>query len=109
MDYIKLLADRTHGMETSAIREILKVVNQPGMISLAGGIPAPESFDIEVLDKLHREITLKYGAELLSKGKLGKQTACMGSKRLADLYGLEIVDSNLQDDPSNTTNFLLVR
>ena len=47
-------------------------------------------------------------AEYLRDGKWGNGTAVMGSKKLAEIYNLEIVDSNLQDDPSNTTNFLLV-
>lgn len=48
-------------------------------------------------------------AELLVSGKLGHNTAVMGPKRVSDIYGLEILDSNLQDDPRNTTNFLLVK
>jgi len=43
MDFKNLLAQRTGKMGASAIREILKVVSQPGMLSLAGGIPAPEN------------------------------------------------------------------
>jgi len=42
-----LLSQRTESMRGNAIRDILKVVSQPGMISLAGGIPAPESFPLE--------------------------------------------------------------
>jgi len=48
-------------------------------------------------------------AELLSSGKLGGGVAVMGSKRLADIYDLKILDANLQDDPHNTTNFVLVK
>jgi 2-aminoadipate transaminase len=33
------LAARTAAMNVSAIREILKVVSRPGVVSLAGGIP----------------------------------------------------------------------
>ncbi len=46
MGFDNLLADRTRAMDVNVIREILKVVSQPGMVSLAGGIPAPESFPI---------------------------------------------------------------
>lgn len=62
MDYKHLLADRTQRMSASAIREILKVVSQPGMISLAGGIPAPESFPMEIIDQLTRTVLKKYGS-----------------------------------------------
>ena len=38
-------------MGANVIREILKVVSQPGMVSLAGGIPAPESFPMEIINQ----------------------------------------------------------
>ena len=31
----------------SPVRELLKVIKQPGMISFAGGMPAPEVFPID--------------------------------------------------------------
>jgi 2-aminoadipate transaminase len=37
-------ARRTERVQGSLIREILKVTQRPGMISLAGGLPAPQSF-----------------------------------------------------------------
>ena len=47
MNFEPLLADRTNQMGASAIREILKVVSRPGMVSLAGGIPASQSFPMD--------------------------------------------------------------
>jgi len=44
MDYEILLAERTEKMGTNAIREILKIASQPGMVSLTGGVWSPESF-----------------------------------------------------------------
>jgi 2-aminoadipate transaminase len=38
---------RTHSMSSSAIRELLKLTQQPDIISFAGGLPAPELFPIE--------------------------------------------------------------
>src|SRR5437016_2813707 len=35
---------RTKGITSSAIRELLKITQKPGMISFAGGLPAPEVF-----------------------------------------------------------------
>jgi 2-aminoadipate transaminase len=43
------LARRTQRMNSSAIREILKVTERPGVLSLAGGLPAPESFPVEAI------------------------------------------------------------
>lgn len=50
-------------MGASAIREILKVVQQPGMISLAGGIPAPESFPLDLIRELTDKVLRTYGGD----------------------------------------------
>ncbi len=56
------LAARTAQMNVSAIREILKVVARPGIISLAGGIPSPESFPMESMGHLISNVFDKYGS-----------------------------------------------
>jgi 2-aminoadipate transaminase len=43
------LARRAERLEPSVIREILKITDKPGIISLAGGLPAPESFPVEAM------------------------------------------------------------
>lgn len=43
------LARRAAQMNPSAIREILKLTERPGVVSLAGGLPAPEGFPVEAL------------------------------------------------------------
>ena len=65
MEFERLLADRTEKMGVNAIREILKVVSQPGMISLAGGIPAPESFPIDIIRELTSIVFDKYSSKAL--------------------------------------------
>ncbi len=45
------LARRAERLEPSVIREILKVTERPGILSLAGGLPAPESFPVSALRK----------------------------------------------------------
>jgi len=62
MEYDGLFAERTMGIGTSAIREILKVVSKPGMVSLAGGIPAPSSFPIEIIKDLTQQVFETYGS-----------------------------------------------
>ena len=59
------LAHRTRNMGASAIREILKVVSRPGMISLAGGIPAPESFPMDILQDIIDTVMSTYGSRAL--------------------------------------------
>jgi len=65
MSFEQLLAQRTAAMNASAVREILKVVAQPGMVSLAGGIPAPESFPLDIMRKLTAQVLAEYGAQAL--------------------------------------------
>ena len=43
------LARRAAAMNPSAIREILKLAERPGMISFAGGLPAPATFPVEAM------------------------------------------------------------
>ncbi|MBC7445519.1 MAG: PLP-dependent aminotransferase family protein, partial [Polaromonas sp.] len=40
-------ADRLKNVETSAIRELFKLLGKPGIISFAGGFPDPAMFDVE--------------------------------------------------------------
>lgn len=47
-------------------------------------------------------------AKYLSQKKLPKHIATMGSKILAKLYGLQIIEDNLQDAKENYTSFLQV-
>jgi 2-aminoadipate transaminase len=68
MAFDRLLADRTGKMGVNIIREILKVVSQPGMVSLAGGIPAPESFPLEIIQNLTEMVVHKYGSEAFQYG-----------------------------------------
>ncbi|HEY3635120.1 MAG TPA: PLP-dependent aminotransferase family protein [Caldimonas sp.] len=43
------LAARTARMNPSAIREILKLTERPGILSLAGGLPSAETFPVEAV------------------------------------------------------------
>lgn len=47
-------------------------------------------------------------AELLGRGELPRSTATMGSKVLAEIHNLRIVEENLQDLAENFTSFLFV-
>lgn len=65
MNFEDRLATRTHRMTASAVREILKVASSPGVISLAGGLPAAESFPLELMEELTGSVLAKYGAKAL--------------------------------------------
>jgi 2-aminoadipate transaminase len=55
-------------MKRSVIREILKHLQKPGMISFAGGLPAPETFPVDDLKKVVIEILEKNGPDSLQYG-----------------------------------------
>jgi DNA-binding transcriptional MocR family regulator len=49
-------ASRVAGLQSSAIREILRVVNHPDVMSFAGGLPAPELFPRELIAAITGEL-----------------------------------------------------
>lgn len=59
---------RTKRIRSSEIRELLKITDQPGIISFAGGLPSPEAFPLQRFkDACHKVLTeqadhaLQYG------------------------------------------------
>ncbi|MDH4156485.1 MAG: PLP-dependent aminotransferase family protein [candidate division Zixibacteria bacterium] len=55
------IASHVLGLETSIIREILKISSQPGVISFAGGLPAPEMFPLDDMLEALGVVFKKYG------------------------------------------------
>ncbi len=58
-------AQRMKGMQSSAVREILKVTSQPDMISFAGGMPAPELFPLNEVEEACVKLLREQGARAL--------------------------------------------
>ena len=64
-----LLSQTTRSMGVSFIREMIKATKGiEGMISLAGGLPSPDSFPKEQLAALFREVIEKEGSDVLQYG-----------------------------------------
>ena len=59
------LAARTAKMNSSAIREILKLTDRPGIISMAGGLPSPASFPISAFTQACNTVMERDGAAAL--------------------------------------------
>jgi len=64
----QFLSNSGKSMKRSAIREILKHLQKPGMISFAGGLPAPETFPVNDLKEIVNEILEKDGPDSLQYG-----------------------------------------
>lgn len=83
-------ADRMEGMKGSAIRELLKLTEQPDIISFAGGLPAPELFPIEEMKQVCMKVldqdgraSLQYSATdgyLPLREKIAKRSIKLGFK-----------------------------
>ncbi|MBU4424171.1 MAG: PLP-dependent aminotransferase family protein [Gammaproteobacteria bacterium] len=59
------LAARAAKMNPSAIREILKLTDKPGIISLAGGLPSPKAFPLEEFTAACNTVMARDGAAAL--------------------------------------------
>lgn len=106
------LSQRAHQMNPSVIRDILKVTERPGIISLAGGLPSPLTFPVEAVASACAEVLGADGAGALqyasSEGlpALREQVAAMlpwpvnpdqvlvttGSQQGLDLLGKVLID-----------------
>ncbi|QKO21675.1 PLP-dependent aminotransferase family protein [Rhodoferax sp. BAB1] len=108
-------ADRLNNVETSAIRELFKLLGKPGIISFAGGFPDSAMFDVDGIREASMKAlseepgaALQYGAtegynplrEQLAAfmGSKGVQVAAdglivtTGSQQALDLIGKTLVD-----------------
>ncbi|MDP3357255.1 MAG: aminotransferase class I/II-fold pyridoxal phosphate-dependent enzyme, partial [Polaromonas sp.] len=58
-------ADRLNNVETSAIRELFKLLGKPGIISFAGGFPDSAMFDVEgIKEAANKALAEEPGAAL---------------------------------------------
>ncbi|HEX9933747.1 MAG TPA: aminotransferase, partial [bacterium] len=55
-------------MKRSVIRELLKLTRRPDIISFAGGLPSPETFPIQEIAELSKDLILKEGHWALQYG-----------------------------------------
>lgn len=61
-------AQRTLGIKSSAIRELLKVTQRPEIISFGGGLPAPDVFPVQRFEEACRKVLAEHGAMALQYG-----------------------------------------
>lgn len=64
----QFFSERVKPLRGSAIRETFKVLATPGMISFAGGAPAPEMFPTKELAEIAEQILSKNGVKALQYG-----------------------------------------
>jgi 2-aminoadipate transaminase len=67
-DTARLFSVAANQLRASEIRELLKLLNRPGMISFAGGLPNPEAFPTQELEGVLHKVVKDFGAEALQYG-----------------------------------------
>jgi len=96
-DVLYSFSRSSRSLKGSAVRELLRYALQPGVISLAGGLPQARLFDVEgiraatdaVFDDIARP-ALQYGATE-GQGSLQLAIAALGRKRGIDVHPSTIV------------------
>ena len=68
MDVERLYSDRAGKMRKSVIRELLKVTQDPEIISFAGGLPNPKSFPIDEIQGVIKTVLKEHGKTALQYG-----------------------------------------
>jgi len=87
---------RTRRIQSSMVRELLKLTEKPDMISFAGGLPAPEVFPVEEFQAASHRVLTQYGSQALQYSttegylKLRKMIA-----RHAARYGILVQPENI--------------
>jgi len=89
-------AQRTQRMASSAIRELLKLTEEPDIISFAGGLPAPEVFPLEAFQEASQRVLKDFGPLALqystTEGYLPLREQIV---RHSSRFGIEITPDNV--------------
>ena len=88
------LARRAERMNPSVIREILKITERPGIISLAGGLPSPDTFPIESMREASARVLSHAPREAL------QYAASEGYGPLREWVAAQMADKGVRVDAS---------
>jgi 2-aminoadipate transaminase len=90
-------AQRTQNMGGSAIRELLKLTQDPSLISFAGGLPAPEVFPVDEFRDACDVVLSEVGSQAL---QYSTTEGCMPLREMiarhSSRYGIEVEVENIQ-------------
>lgn len=68
INYDQFFSTNAKNMKKSEIRELLKLTTKPGVISFAGGLPAPDLFPVEEVRECVDEVLTREGRKALQYG-----------------------------------------
>ncbi|OQY28317.1 MAG: hypothetical protein B6I38_09295 [Anaerolineaceae bacterium 4572_5.1] len=95
LDWEHHISARARGMKSSAIRELLKLTNQPDIISLAGGLPAPDFFPLRDVEEACNYVLRENGQEAL------QYSATEGYKPLKEYLANQVHKYGVPAKPEN--------
>ncbi len=89
-------AQRTQRMTSSAIRELLKLTEDPEVISFAGGLPAPDVFPVDEFNAACTQVLKDWGAQALQYGSTeGYLPLREMIARHTSRYGISVMPENI--------------
>ncbi len=93
----RFLAERARHLKASEIRELLKLTERPGMISLAGGLPNPAAFPVEIVKECIDKVFEKDIDKALQYGTTEGLTPLRATlaERMCEKYGFECDQNNV--------------
>ena len=68
LEFERYFSEKARGMKASEIRELLKLVESSDIISLAGGLPAPETFPVEQIKEITQDVLTNHADKALQYG-----------------------------------------
>ncbi|MEK7084986.1 MAG: prephenate dehydrogenase/arogenate dehydrogenase family protein, partial [Patescibacteria group bacterium] len=93
----------------AAAKNIKTVMAHPQALKQCQGTLARKYPELKQVSGKGDLIDTARAARALSEGKIQKNMYILGPKKLSELFGLEIIARDLQDEKNNRTAFLLVR
>lgn len=84
-------------LKASEIRELLKLTQQPDIISFAGGLPNPESFPVDTIKKIIDSLLETEGARILQYGSTEGVNSFRDalSEMMRNKYGVSVTKDNI--------------
>ncbi len=67
-DFSRHFSQRAREMKASDVRELLKLLQVPNMISFAGGMPSPETFPADIIREIASDVLAKDSGRILQYG-----------------------------------------
>ncbi len=68
LDFESYFSEKALDMKASEVRELLKLVEAGDVISLAGGLPAPETFPVEIIKEITEDVLAHHADKALQYG-----------------------------------------